>query len=69
MNIKLAIIAVPEEEAQGVCDLLVASNIAAIWNFAQTNLMVPKEVIVQNENIACSLAMLSKRLTEKKSKG
>ncbi len=65
MRIKIGIITVPDYEAQEVCDLLVASGILAIWNFAPINLIVPKEVIVQNENIGSSLAILSKHLTEK----
>lgn len=65
MKIKIGIITVPEYEAQEVCDLLVASGILAIWNFAPVNLIVPEEVIVQNENIGSSLAILSKHLTEK----
>lgn len=65
MKIKIAIITVPDYQAQEVCDLLVESGILAIWNFAPINLNVPEEVIVQNENIGSSLAILSKHLTEK----
>lgn len=65
MKIKIGIIAVPECEAQEVCDLLIDSGILAIWNFAPVKLNVPKEVLVQNENIGNSLAILSKHLREK----
>jgi redox-sensing transcriptional repressor len=65
MKIKIGIITVPDYQAQEVCDLLVESGILAIWNFAPINLNVPEEVIVQNENIGSSLAILSKHLTEK----
>ncbi|PXV93827.1 redox-sensing transcriptional repressor [Lachnotalea glycerini] len=65
MKIKIGIITVPDYEAQKVCDLMVESGILAIWNFAPINLNVPKEVIVQNENIGSSLAILSKHLKEK----
>jgi redox-sensing transcriptional repressor len=65
MKIKIGIITVPDYEAQAVCDLLVDSGVLAIWNFAPVNLIVPEEVIVQNENIGSSLAILSKHLTEK----
>lgn len=65
MKIKIGIITVPDCEAQEVCDLLVESGILAIWNFASVNLKVPDEVIVHNENIGSSLAILSKHLTER----
>ncbi|MFA9377660.1 MAG: redox-sensing transcriptional repressor Rex [Lachnotalea sp.] len=65
MKIKIGIITVPESEAQTVCDLLVESGVLAIWNFAPINLNVPEEVIVQNENIGSSLAILSQHLSEK----
>ncbi|WP_099205924.1 redox-sensing transcriptional repressor Rex [Scatolibacter rhodanostii] len=65
LNIKLGIIAVPEEEAQQVCEQMIESGIIAIWNFAQLNLCVPDGVLVQNENIGSSLAVLTKYLSEK----
>lgn len=65
MKINIGIIAVPENNAQEVCDLLIESGIVAIWNFAPINLNIPDNVIVQNENIGSSLAILSKHLTEK----
>ncbi len=67
MKIELGIITVPAKEAQSVCDILVKSGIKAIWNFAPTHLDVPKDVILKNENIAASLAVLSKNLAQKES--
>lgn len=67
MKIELGIITVPASEAQKVCDSLVASGIKAIWNFAPIHLIVPKDVILKNENIAASLAVLSKNLSQKES--
>lgn len=64
MKIELGIITVPAAAAQSVCDRLIASGIRAIWNFAPTHLMVPDNVILKNENIAASLAVLSKTLSE-----
>lgn len=61
-NIKLGIITVPACEAQSVCDELVSYGIKAIWNFAPTILRVPSGVLVENENLASSLAVLSKHL-------
>ncbi len=63
-KIKIGIITVPAEHAQSVCNLLIDAGIAAIWNFAPTHLDVPEEILVQNENMAASLALLSKHLQE-----
>ena len=52
-----------ELRAQGVCDLLIRNGIKAIWNFAPTHLDVPPQILVQNENMATSLAVLSKHLS------
>jgi len=66
MNIHIGIITVPADQAQSVCDRLVDAGILAIWNFAPVHLTAPEDVIVQNENMAHSLAVLSKRLKEKR---
>ncbi|MHB1151928.1 MAG: redox-sensing transcriptional repressor Rex [Eubacteriales bacterium] len=68
MNIHIGIITVPAEHAQLVCDKLVAGGILAIWNFAPAHLSVPSNILVQDENVAVSLAMLSKHLKDKMSK-
>lgn len=57
-NIHIAIITVPKEVAQDVCDTLVECGIKAIWNFAPTHLKVPSEVKVRNEDLSASLAVL-----------
>lgn len=64
LNIHIGIITVPEEQAQVVCDQLVAGGIHAIWNFAPTHIYTPKEILVKNENMAASLALLLKHLKE-----
>ena len=53
----------PAAHAQEVCDLLIANGIKAIWNFAPVHLDVPHGILVQNENMATSLAVLSKHLS------
>ena len=68
MKIHIGIITVPAEHAQEVCDLLVDAGIMAIWNFAPAHLVVPENILVQNENMATSLAILSKHLAQKFSK-
>ena len=59
-NVHIGIITVPEHEAQEVCDIMVKSGITAILNFACVQLNAPENVSVQNQNIAFSLAMLSR---------
>lgn len=63
-KVKIGIITVPAEYAQAVCDLLIENGIMAIWNFAPKHLSVPDHILVQNENMAASLALLSKHLNE-----
>ena len=60
----IGIITVPAEAAQSVCDKLVEAGIRAIWNFAPVILNVPEGILVQNENMAASLAVLSNHLSE-----
>lgn len=62
-KILIGIITVPAVHAQEVCNLLIANGIKAIWNFAPTHLDVPDHILVQNENMATSLAVLSKHLS------
>ena len=64
-KIKIGIITVPAEYAQGVCDLLIENGILAIWNFAPKHLNVPDGILVQNKNMAASLALLCKHLNER----
>lgn len=61
-KVRMGIIAVPAACAQQVCDRLIACGIKAIWNFAPTHLEVPQHILVQNENMATSLAVLSMHL-------
>ena len=64
LNVHIGIITVPQQHAQAVCDRLVAVGIRGIWNFTSAVLEVPDNVIVQNENMASSLAVLSNKLKE-----
>lgn len=61
-KVLMAIITVPAESAQSVCDQLIACGIKAVWNFAPTHLEVPENILVQYENMATSLAVLSMHL-------
>lgn len=64
-NARLGIITVPAVGAQAACDELVSHGITAIWNFAPTVLKVPNNVLVENENLASSLAVLSQHLSDR----
>ena len=61
-KILMAIITVPKEHAQEVCDQLIQCGIQAIWSFASAHLEVPDQILVHNENMATSLAVLSMHL-------
>lgn len=58
-NIKLAIMSVPGEAAQGVADKLVAAGIRGILNFAPVSISVPADVSVQGVDLAVQLEQLS----------
>ena len=62
MNIRVGIITAPAQAAQRVCDLMVASGILAIWNFAPAHLRAPENILIRSENMAASLAVLGKHL-------
>lgn len=61
-HVHMGIITVPAEYAQPVCDRMIQCGIKAIWNFAPVHLDVPQSTLVQNENMATSLAVLSMHL-------
>jgi redox-sensing transcriptional repressor len=61
-KVLMGIITVPAEGAQEVADLLIACGIKAIWNFAPKHLDVPSNILIQTENMATSLAVLSVHL-------
>ena len=61
-KVLMGIITVPAVYAQQVCDQLIECGIKAVWNFAPTHLDVPENILVQNENMATSLAVLSMHL-------
>ena len=61
-KVLMGIITVPAESAQEVADQLIAGGIKAIWNFAPVHLEVPQGILVQTQNMATSLAVLSVHL-------
>ena len=63
-GVLIAVLTVPAEAAQCVVDLAVQAGIRGLWNFTAVEPAVPSEVIVQRVELAASLALLSKRMTE-----
>ena len=64
VNVHIGIITVPYQDAQKVCDELVDAGIKAIWNFAPTHIYVPEGVVLKDEDMASSLAILSSQLKD-----
>jgi redox-sensing transcriptional repressor len=64
LHVRMAILTVPAEAAQQAADELVAAGIEAIWNFTPVKLRVPDNVVVQREDLASGLAVLSVMLAE-----
>lgn len=62
-NIDIAALTIPKQEAIQVADGLVKNGIKAIWNFAHTDLNLPKHIIVENVHLSESLMRLSYNLT------
>lgn len=63
MGIKVAILTVPEKEAQPIADKLVEAGILGIWNFSSLFLDTKCEVTVINEDLGARLALLAGRVT------
>ncbi len=64
-KVHIGIITVPAAHASSACEALIDAGILAIWNFAPAHLDVPEHIIVKNENMASSLALLSRSLAKK----
>jgi redox-sensing transcriptional repressor len=58
-GIRMAILTVPGSEAQQVANTLIECGITGILNFAPIVLLAPKEVMVNNVNLAIELENLS----------
>ena len=54
-NVSTAIVAVPFQTAQEVCNHLIASGIKGILNFAPVILKVPDDVVIDNINLSNKL--------------
>ena len=65
-DIEIAALTIPKSKAVEVADLLVENGIKAIWNFAHTDLTLPKDVVVESVHLSDSLMQLSYNITRKK---
>ncbi len=61
-NIEIAVLTIPKEKATEVADMLVDTEIKGIWNFAHTDLKLPKHIVVENVHLSDSLMSLSYRV-------
>lgn len=62
-KVDIAAITVPKTKAPAVANDLVKWGVKGIWNFAPTDLNLPKDVTVENVHLADSLMKLSYRLS------
>jgi redox-sensing transcriptional repressor len=62
-NIEIAALTLPKDAAPEMTNILVSCGIKAIWNFAHTDLNVPKDVVVENVHLFDSLMRLSYNLS------
>ena len=65
-DIEIAALTIPKSQAVEVADVLVENGIKAIWNFAHTDLTLPKDVVVESVHLSDSLMQLSYNLSRKK---
>lgn len=61
-DIEIAVLTIPKEKAIEVADMLADTEIKGIWNFAHTDLKLPKHIIVENVHLSDSLMSLSYRI-------
>ena len=61
-NIEIAVLTIPKDKAIEVADTLADTEIKGIWNFAHTDLKLPKHIIVENVHLSDSLMSLSYRI-------
>ena len=68
-SLQLAILAVSPESAQELALRLARAGVLGIWNFTGCTLYLPDPVIVQDQDIAIGLAVLSAKLSARDREG
>lgn len=61
-EVEIAVLTIPKANAGEVANLLADTCIKGIWNFAHTDLKLPKSIIVENVHLSDSLMRLSYRI-------
>mgnify|MGYP002513720648 CR=1 FL=1 len=61
-HVEIAVLTIPKTKASDVADLLSDTEIKGIWNFAHTDLKLPKRIIVENVHLSDSLMRLSYKI-------
>lgn len=61
-GVKIAVLSVPAEAAQGISEELAAGGIKAVLNFAPVNLVLPNNIYVSNVDMASELESLVYKL-------
>lgn len=62
-NVQIAALTIPKTKAEEMANKLVEYGVKAIWNFAHTDLNLPKDVVVENVHLSESLMRLSYKVT------
>ena len=62
--IEIAALTLPKSKAIEVADILVDNGVKGIWNFAHTDLSLPKDVVVENVHLSDTLMKLSYTLCQ-----
>ncbi|MBP5450238.1 MAG: hypothetical protein J6Y01_09020, partial [Spirochaetales bacterium] len=67
-DVRMGIITVPKEHAQVAADCFIEAGIRGLWNFAPTHINIPENVMIINEELASSLAILSNQIRSEEKK-
>ncbi len=62
-DVQIAALTIPKERAEEMAEKLVSYGVKAIWNFAHTDLNLPKDVVVENVHLSESLMRLSYKVS------
>ena len=63
-DIEIAALTLPKSKAIEVANILVDNGVKGIWNFAHTDLSLPKDVVVENVHLSDTLMKLSYNLCQ-----
>lgn len=63
LDVEVAVITVPEQEAQEVIDKVISVGIKGILNFAHIGVSIPEGVALENASLASSFAILLHKLS------